>query len=97
MDKFIEDFVNSCEQCEINHDMPPCAPVHPWENTKRPLVRIHINYVGPFLGKMFISITDSFSKWIEVFSVETPSSKVTIRYLKKVFGDSWTPANLCYR
>ena len=23
MDKFIEDFVNSCEQCQINHDMPP--------------------------------------------------------------------------
>ena len=34
MDKFIEDFVNSCEQCQINHDMPPYAPVHPWENKK---------------------------------------------------------------
>ena len=79
MDKSIEDFVNSCEQYQINHDMLPCAPVHPWENTKSSRVRIHVNYVGPFLGKMFILITDSFSKWIEIFPVETPSSKVTIR------------------
>ena len=91
MYKFIEDFVNSSEQCQINHDMLPCTPAHPWGNTKIPWVRIHIDYVGQFVGKMFVLIANSFSKCIEVFPVETSSSKLTIRYLKKCFATHGLP------
>lgn len=61
-----------------------CHPTHLYIHgkTKSPWVRIHVDYVGPFL---FILITDSYSKWIEVFPVEAPSSKMTIRYLRRCF------------
>ena len=54
MDKFMGDFVNSCEQCQVNHTMPPCTPVHRWENTKTPWV--YVDYVCPFFGKILITI-----------------------------------------
>lgn len=57
-------------------------------------VRIQVDYVGPFLAKMFILITDSFTKWIEVFPVQTPTSKVTIKYFIKCFATHGLP-QLC--
>ena len=38
---------------QINHTMPAKAPAHPWEKTTSPWVRLHIDFAGPFLDKMF--------------------------------------------
>ena len=66
-------------------------PTHPWENRKLIWVRIQVDYVGPFLAKMFILISDSFTKWIELFLVQTPTSKVTIKYFIKCFATYGLP------
>ena len=61
MDIEIENTVKSCNACQINHIMSAKAPAHPWEKTTSPWVRLHIDFAGPFLDKMFFIIYDSFS------------------------------------
>ena len=50
------------------------APVHPWEHTNSPCMRLHIDYLGPFTGKMFLVTVNSYSKWFEVFPVSNSTS-----------------------
>ena len=88
MDKFFEDFVNYCEKCQINCALHTCTSMG---RHKKYLVRIHVDYVGPFLGKIFILINDSFPKWIQVFPVEIPYSKVAVRYLRRCFATLYFP------
>ena len=57
--------------------MPASAPVHSWERTNNPWERLHIDYLGPFMGKMFLVIVDSYSKWVEVFPVSNSTSQTT--------------------
>ena len=85
IDKDIEKLVASCEICQINQAMPQKAPVHNWERTNNPWVRLHIDYAGPFLGKMFLIVIDSYSKWLEVISVKHANSLSTIKALKHCF------------
>ena len=59
MDKMIENWVKNCSLCQINQNMPNAAPSHPWESTTKPWVRVHLDFAGPFLGKMYLIIVDS--------------------------------------
>lgn len=48
--------VKTCgESCQKHQSMPASAPVDPWERTSNPWVRLHIDYLGPFMGKLLIS------------------------------------------
>ena len=85
IDKDIEKLVVSYEICQINQAMPQKAPVHNWERTNNPWVRLHIDYAVPFLGKMFLIVIDSYSKWLEVISVKHANSLSTIKALKHCF------------
>ena len=49
------------------------APIHPWEWTNKPWVRLRLDYAGPYHNKMFLIIVDSLSKWIDII----PNSSVT--------------------
>ena len=42
------------------------APLHPWEYPSRPWQRLHIDFAGPFFGKMWLIVVDASSKWPEV-------------------------------
>ena len=50
------------------------APIHPLEKTAAPWMRIHIDFAGPFLGKMFLIIYGSYSKWIDAI----PMTNITL-------------------
>ena len=65
--------------------MPQKVPVNHWEKTSNPWDKVHIDYVGPFQGKMFLIIVDSFSKWWEVIPVNNTSSKFTVKALQHCF------------
>lgn len=67
MDQDIEREVSVCQECQENRKAPQNAPLHPWEWPERPWLRIHIDYAGPFLGRMFLVIVDAHSKWLEVY------------------------------
>ena len=86
MDHDLEAKVKSCQQCQITRHSPPPAPLHPWEWPQCPWVRIHVDYAGPFLGKMFLVVIDSHSKWMEVEAVSAATSAITIEKLRAMFA-----------
>ena len=80
-----------CETFAINQSNPSQANVHPWETPARPWQRVHIDYAGPYLNKMFLILTDVFSKWVEVFVVSTANSLQTIEKLRMCFATHGVP------
>ena len=54
-------------------------PSKPWQ-------RIHIDFAGPFMGKMFLVIVCAHSKWPEVFPLTVITSAGTIQALRKCFA-----------
>ena len=78
LDADIEETVRGCEECQLTQSSPPVAPLHPWKWPARPWARLHLDYAGPFLGKMFLVLIDAHSKWIEVFCTPTSTSAAVI-------------------
>ena len=66
MEKDIETTVRTCAECQSVRAAPQVAPLHPWKWPTRPRARLHLDYAGPFLGKMFLVLIDVHSKWIEL-------------------------------
>ena len=48
--------------------------------------RIHIDFTGPFLGKMFLIIYDSYSKWIDTIPMTNITSSEVIDRLRCAFS-----------
>ena len=63
-DEGIEIRVKTCESCQKHQSIPALVPVHLWERTNKPWVTLHIDYLGPFMGKIFLVIVGSYSKWV---------------------------------
>ena len=66
LDQDLEYKVQRCVACQSKQHSPAKAPLHPWEYPKRPWSRIHVDYAGPYQGKMLLVIVDAFTKWLEV-------------------------------
>ena len=71
MDADLELKVKNCRQCQQNQKSPPAVPMQTWEWPTQPWLRIHIDYAGPFQGKMLLVVVDAHSKWIEVSIVNS--------------------------
>ncbi|XP_060094562.1 uncharacterized protein K02A2.6-like, partial [Heteronotia binoei] len=84
MDGEIEGWVRRCQTCQESRPEPPSAPVTRWESTRKPWSRLHIDFAGPFQGQTFIIIVDSYTKWLEVIPVGSPSSTAAVRALRRV-------------
>ena len=78
LDGDLEKKVQTCTSCQEHQRAPARAPLHPWEWPSRPWTRVHIDYAGPFMGKMFLIAVDAHSKWLEVKSVPSATSFHTI-------------------
>ncbi|XP_016335635.1 uncharacterized protein K02A2.6-like [Sinocyclocheilus anshuiensis] len=86
MDKEVEKESQLCEECMKHRKMPPVAPLHPWEWPETPWSRIHVDYAGPFLGKMFLVIVDAHSKWMDIYPMNSSTSQATIEKLRQSFS-----------
>ena len=64
----------------------PLAPLHPWEYPSRPWQRLHIDFAGPFFGKMWLIVVDARSKWPEVIYLKEATSGTTITALMSIFA-----------
>ena len=87
LDEEINNAVRSCTKCQVQSDNPPLAPLIPWSWPTHPWSRLHIDYVGLFLGHMWFLIIDAHSKWMEVFLMSSTSSSATIQCLRDVLLD----------
>ena len=91
MDARLEENVKSCATCQSHQSKPPCSPLHPWEWPGRPWSRVHVDYAGPFMGKMFLLIIDAHSKWMDIHCVNSATSSMTIEKLRTTFASHGLP------
>ena len=86
MDTYIKQSVKSCKSCQLNQTMPAKTWEHSLETTKAPWIRIHLDFAGPFLDKMFFILYGLYSRWIEVYHMSNIISKATINSLRHSFA-----------
>ena len=91
MDRTIESCVKQCTTCQSSRKMPPVVPLHPWSRLEKPWTRVHMDYAGPFEGKMFLLIVDAFSKWMEIHVTSTATSAATIEFSRRSFASLGLP------
>ena len=91
MDVALEERVKSCEVCQAHQKTPAPVPLHPWEWRSRPWSRVHIDYAGPFMGKMFLLIINAHFKWLDVYCVNSATTKITIEKLRATFTTHGLP------
>ena len=94
MDADVQERVKRCEVCQAHQKVPAAAPLHPWEWPELPWCRLHADYAGPFMGKMFLLIMDAHSKWLEAHIVESATSAATIQKMKASFASHGLPVTL---
>ena len=94
MDKELEEAVKQCNTCQRTRHLPTPAPLQPWEWPQCPWIRLHADYAGPFMGKMFLILVDAHSKWMEVKTVTSATSTVTIEHLCSIFATHGLPEML---
>ena len=80
MDADLEAKVRACAECQASRPLPASAPLHPWEWPQKPWSRLHLDYAGPFLNRMFLVLVDAHSKWLEVVPAQRHIDHVRIRY-----------------
>ncbi|XP_033637865.1 uncharacterized protein K02A2.6-like [Asterias rubens] len=91
MDKDIESKVKQCSPCQTSRQSPPVAPLHPWEWPQRPWSRLHVDYAGPFMGRMFLIIVDAHSKWLDIHAMHSATSLATVEKLRQTFATHGLP------
>ena len=94
LDADLEDRAKRCEICQVHQKAPAPAPLHPWEWPEMPWCRLHLDYAGPFQGKMFLLIIDAHSKWLDAHVVESATSAVTIQKLESSFSCHGLPVTV---
>ncbi|XP_015269762.1 PREDICTED: uncharacterized protein K02A2.6-like [Gekko japonicus] len=91
IDAEVEAWVKRCQPCQAVRPSPPGAPAQAWESTRTPWSRLHIDFAGPFPGRLFLVTVDSYSKWLEISPVAATSAKATIRALRGLFATHGLP------
>ena len=91
MDTDLEQKMCQCSPCQENGKSPPEAPLQSWEWPHKPWVRLHLDYAGPFFGKMFLITIDAHSKWMEAFPMKMSTSSATIEKLRIAFATHSVP------
>ena len=89
--KAIEDLAKLCVPCQEQKSNPPVAPLHPWVWPTNPWKRIHIDFAGPFLTKMFLIVVDAHSKWPEVIQMSSTTTSKIIEALGNLFARCGLP------
>ena len=86
MEQELKQKVKECVLCQMIQNLPPQVPAHPCEWLQQPWARLHIDYAGPFMGKMILITVDIHSKWLKTQVVDTPTSTGTICKLRHMFA-----------
>ncbi|UYV76620.1 K02A2.6-like [Cordylochernes scorpioides] len=86
IDREIEEITRVCRECNINNHTLKQESVHRWESAPTPWYRIHLDFAGPFMNRMFLIVIDSYSKWPEVIIMNSTTAGNTIRVLRDLFS-----------
>lgn len=94
LDKEIEGLSNSCEICIEHRPEQEKSVLIKWPLTSKVFERIHLDHAGPFKGRTFLIMVDSYSKWVEIFEVSSATTKTTLKYMREVFARLGLPAKI---
>ena len=94
IDKKIKEVVRNCLPCQSIKNKPPLTPLHSWSWPSQPWHRLHVDFLGPFLGATFLIVVDAYSKWLEVVPMSSTSAERTITELKKLFVTHGLPTQV---
>ena len=86
IDTDIECMVKSCSPWQMQQSAPAKAQLHPWEWPTSSWERVHVDFVVPVLGRMFLVLIDAHSKWPEVIEMKSVTADKTIQELQNIFA-----------
>lgn len=94
LDFEIETKVSRCDSCRAQLPNQPKVPANPWLWPSAPWKRVHIDYAGPFMQRMFLIVVDAYSKWIDVVMMTSTTSESTINALRYLFSSYGLPVEI---
>ena len=88
----VEIIAQNCLICRQTAKAPP-AEFQSWPQPKKPWERIHLDFAGPFLGKMWLICVDAFSQYpyVTMLNIGQTTSKHTIDALQQIFSFEGLP------
>ena len=90
----IEEIARNCESCREQDPMPSKTTTASWDWPTGPWRRLHLDFAGPFMDRMFLIVVDAHSKWLEVFPLKTATSETTIKALRRLFSQFGLPEHI---
>ena len=94
LDKSIEWCASACSACQATKNSPARAPLYPWVWPTAPWERVHLDFAGPFLGRMSLIAVDAHSKWPEAHLMSTTTTFKTIVTLREMFARYGLPKQI---
>ncbi|XP_022178138.1 uncharacterized protein K02A2.6-like [Myzus persicae] len=86
IDEDIFKLTKHCHRCIAINRAPCKAHVSCWKVPTEPWERIHIDYAGPFMKRLFLLVIDEYSMWPEVFILKSSSASNVIEKLQLLFS-----------
>ena len=86
--------MKGCEICARTAPDPKQTVAHKWDWPDRPWYRLHIDFAGPLLGRMWLIVVDAYSKYPEVVHMAHATSSATIQALRTIFCRFGLPVQL---
>ena len=95
IDSDIEEMIKSCVPCR-QASKAPDKDYRPWPKTKHSWERIHIDYAGPFRGKMWLVCVDAHSKYpyVSMHDIGKTTTHATLNALEHIFTIEGLPTTI---
>lgn len=94
LDKDIEGYAKGCMACLTESSNPEKSELKKFPDSKYAFERVHIDFLGPHRGKMYLILVDAYSRWPEIMHMMKTDSASTIEKLKEVFARYGLPDTL---
>ncbi|KAF2881214.1 hypothetical protein ILUMI_24960 [Ignelater luminosus] len=86
IDREIENLAKTCKNCNLERNNPAIVEKHIWEPCAQLFERVHADFAGPFMGKHFFILVDSFSKYPFVYIMKDITAKSAINVCREIFA-----------
>ena len=87
----VENYVKTCVSCQQYQTSPNSSAIVQWPKPTSPWHRVHADFAGPFHGRRFFLLVDSYSHWLEVKEVPSTSVNSAVRSLRSIFATHGLP------
>ena len=94
IDADIEEMCRKCTSCAEHQNNPPKFANHPWMLPERPWSRIHVDHAVNFMGKNWLVMVDSYSKYPCIHPTSSITARTTMDLLEEDFAHFGYPHTL---